>query len=75
MLRFFDWAQSSSSFTDAELQSRRCPPGYALKDSPFSQRFYKTCECDTSNRDILECNGADILISVCMKRVLGYTVS
>lgn len=64
MLKLHNYFVQSTSFASAELQARRCLPGYVLSKPSLLQRSYRACECDTSNIHILECKGGDILVSV-----------
>jgi len=39
-----------------------CPPGYVLSPAPLQD--YTTCECDTHNPIVVDCNGRNIVIRV-----------
>ena len=41
-----------------------CPPGYVLSATPLQGNNYTTCECDTQNPIVVDCNGCKIVIRV-----------
>ena len=59
---FVNLAQEAThdSFT---LMSTSCPPGYVLSAAPL-HNMYNTCECDSQNSDIMDCNQHRIILRV-----------